>query len=646
MRDPTGFFAHHGALAPGIRLFRRIGFAAKAACVSAAFLLPLAVACWALWTTASANIEFSAKERLGTEYARPALELIEAAQSRRRAATNRDADLQATDAPVAAAFERLAAVQRRHGDALGTGGAFDALAARHRGLAGAPVAATPEATFDAHSAYVAAAIALLRDATDGSNLTLDPDLDTYYMMDATLMQTPDLVDGLGLLRTHGTAALRDGRASGPRRDALVVALAASGVNAKRLRVAIARADAARPGLAASLPAESAARATDALLKAAREHVLDGAPGLGADAYRRLADEAVAGQYRLARAVLDALDAALDERIAKLQRTLALQLGLAAAGVALAFYLFLSFYLVTRGGLANVARHLEQVAAGDLTGVPRPWGSDEAASLMRVLGRTIESLRTTVVQVRTAAGEVETASGEIASAAQDLSTRTEQTAAGLQRTASEVQAIAGSVRETAGDAGGAATIVDENAEAARRGAEVVREATSTMDEIRAASQRIADIIGTIDGIAFQTNILALNAAVEAARAGEQGRGFAVVASEVRALAQRTTTAAREVKALIEGNGERVATGARVIGSAGRAMLDIVDNAERIHGLIRRISAATADQTQGIGNVERAVRELDSTTHQNAALVEQSAATAATLHQSAARLSREMASFRTD
>jgi methyl-accepting chemotaxis protein len=324
--------------------------------------------------------------------------------------------------------------------------------------------------------------------------------------------------------------------------------------------------------------------------------------------------------------------------------MALKLGIAAAGVAVAFYFLVAFYRVTQGGIAEVARQLQQLSSGNLGLQPRPWGRDEVAQLMGTLAATLEALRRTVSQVRAGSGEINTASEEVAAASMDLSRRTEQSAAHLQRTAAAMTQIGRTVRQTAPTAAGAADMVAHNAEVAAQGSQVVGDVVHTMGGIRDASGRIAEIIATIDGIAFQTNILALNAAVEAARAGEAGRGFAVVAAEVRALAQRSAGAAREIKDLIAASVERVESGSRIVGRAGETMAEVVGSAERVRTLIQEIGQGTGEQTAGLTEIGHAIEQLDAMTQQNAALVEQTAAAAASLSTNAQRLSEEMAFFR--
>ena len=285
-----------------------------------------------------------------------------------------------------------------------------------------------------------------------------------------------------------------------------------------------------------------------------------------------------------------------------------------------------------------------IADGDLAQRVDVAGRDEAADLMRALAAMQDKLHGLVGQVRNAAETIRTASVEVATGNIDLSQRTEQTASSLQQTASSMEQLTGTVRNSSDSANTANQLAESAASVARRGGEVVTQVVTTMDEIQGSSRKIADIIGTIDGIAFQTNILALNAAVEAARAGEQGRGFAVVAGEVRSLAQRSAAAAREIKQLIGASVERVESGSKLVKDAGTTMQDIVASVQRVTDIISEIKAAAGEQSQGIGQVNTAVNQLDKMTQQNAALVEQSAAAAESLKEQASRLAGVVATFR--
>ncbi|MBA4264848.1 MAG: methyl-accepting chemotaxis protein [Comamonadaceae bacterium] len=291
-------------------------------------------------------------------------------------------------------------------------------------------------------------------------------------------------------------------------------------------------------------------------------------------------------------------------------------------------------------LGQVAK---RVAAGDLSPVRGASGA-APESVLSSLGAMQASLAHVVGQVRTASDSIAIGSSEIASGNADLSHRTEQQASNVQQAAASMAQMNTTVQGNADTARQATQLAGSASAAAEQGGKVVNQVVTTMDDISASSRKISDIIGVIDGIAFQTNILALNAAVEAARAGEQGRGFAVVASEVRSLAQRSAGAAKEIKELIGASVDKVEAGSRLVSEAGTAMDDIVTQVRRVSDLISEISASTIEQTTGIGQVSGAVSHLDQTTQQNAALVEQSAAAAASLEQQAGKLAEVVKTFR--
>ncbi|EGI75448.1 methyl-accepting chemotaxis protein, partial [Hylemonella gracilis] len=281
--------------------------------------------------------------------------------------------------------------------------------------------------------------------------------------------------------------------------------------------------------------------------------------------------------------------------------------------------------------------------GDLSQRLESNAKDETGQLLRALGTMSERLRKVVSEVRSGVESVSSASGEIASGNQDLSARTEQTAASLEETAASIEELTSTVAQSADSAIQANQLAGGAVQAAQRGGEVVQQVVTSMAQITESSRKIGDIIGVIDGIAFQTNILALNAAVEAARAGEQGRGFAVVASEVRALAQRSADAAKEIKGLIANSVHTVDAGSQQVAEAGERMEEIVSSVRRVSDLIGEISAAAAEQRDGINQVNQAIGNLDQMTQQNAALVEQSTAAATSMRDQAQRLADVVAVF---
>ncbi len=318
--------------------------------------------------------------------------------------------------------------------------------------------------------------------------------------------------------------------------------------------------------------------------------------------------------------------------------------LVTLGLGLALYLFVCFYKVMVGGLNEVKQHLDAMANGDLTTAPQPWGKDEIALLMNNLAAMQGALTQVVSHVRRESDTIVHASREITADTLDLSSRTEQTVGNLQETTRTMQQIAASVKSTAESTDRAAGIATENATVAADGGRIIAEVETTMQRIDEASRKISAIIGVIDGIAFQTNILALNAAVEAARAGEQGRGFAVVASEVRALAQRSATAAHEIKDLIGVNVEQVASGTHIVRSAGEAIGALVEKARGINEIMADVARATQQQSQDIGKASAAVADLDHLTHLNTAVVSASTAAADSLKKAAFALSDRVVAFK--
>ncbi|MCP5287377.1 MAG: MCP four helix bundle domain-containing protein [Burkholderiaceae bacterium] len=315
----------------------------------------------------------------------------------------------------------------------------------------------------------------------------------------------------------------------------------------------------------------------------------------------------------------------------------------AAAVGGAFVAWLSARSVAVP-LARAVAATDRIAQGDLSTHISVDSEDEVGQLQSALVRMQGNLARIVTDVRSGSDSIATASSQIAQGNQDLSSRTEEQASSLQQTAASMEELGSTVKQNADNARQANQLAQGASEVAAKGGEVVAQVVDTMRGIQASSQKIADIIGTIDGIAFQTNILALNAAVEAARAGEQGRGFAVVAGEVRTLAQRSAEAAKEIKRLITDSVERVESGSALADQAGTTMDEVVGAIRRVTDIMGEISAASAEQSQGVGQVGEAVSQMDQVTQQNAALVEESAAAAESLKHQAQALVQAVAVFK--
>ena len=649
-RDKSGgpdFFRYHGLWAPGVRLFRNLGFAGKAAIISVVFLLSVIVLGWNYFPSVNEQIRSTRTEREGvailTDFA-PVLHGILNTRNATRAmlggydATANYADARSqTDAAIARLQRNLA----QRGDPLGVSSEVVKLKASWDATANA------KNGVDEHGRTVfgpvsASLIELLNSVGDSSQLVLDPDLDSFYLVSALVLVLPRTIEDVGQVWGWGTfAALRGGIGSEEEAKWHVwSSQIVTGID--ETRSAVKHVVSANSTLASRFDLSPLDGALD-LRKAGQAAVLEAAAPR-ADAYYAQGESAVKGMIDMYGRMLVALDELLAARQTRLTDGRTGTVLALAVSLLMAAYFFLSFRRVLEGGMRAVAFHIDAIRDGDLTTEPRAWGKDEVASLIGSLTGMQESLRRIVSQVRSVSEHIVVASAQISGGANDLSARTEQSAASLQESAAAMEEISSTVKHTAGNARDAAGLSLESVSAAGRGKEVIDTMVDTMQSIDASSRRITDIIGTIDGIAFQTNILALNAAVEAARAGDSGRGFSVVASEVRALAQRTSTAAREIKGLIATSVAHVNSGSSVVDTVGQTVAEITETTRKVHQILAEIARAAEDESRGVAQTTQAVQEMDAVTQQNAALVEQTAAASLAMKQQAGALAAEVAKFR--
>ena len=638
------FFSYHGWLAPGVRLFRSVSFPAKAAWISAMFLIPLVILLWLLWNDANDQIEFARSEQAGLVYVEPVTELIAAIQDQRRAAMAKAPDLADTQAKTQSAINAVAAQQKAFGPAADTAAGFGALQKALGALAQIPPTADADAVFIGYTTAIDAAINLIAHIADDSQLALDPELDTYHLMNVGVLLGPQYSEMQTRLRGLGYTTLMENQAlSAKRKTLLQNTLALIEYIDLHIENSFRQGVENFPEVAKKFDMKGVDSARETFLAALNKQVLGESINGDPATFLTLANTSVGLERTMDKQLRARMATQLEARIARINQKIYLNMGLCLVFVLLALYLMQAFYKVMMGGLREVAGHLTEITQGNLTTAPKPWGSDEAAQLMLTMGAMQSSLRNIARNVRDGAASVQTASEEIASASRDLSQRTESNAASLQQSAASMEQIAATVKHSSDTVQGASAIVRENAAAATRGGQVIAQVVHTMENIRSSSNQIGEIISVIDGIAFQTNILALNAAVEAARAGEQGRGFAVVASEVRALAGRSAAAAKEIKTLIGTSIQQVENGTHVVAQAGETIHEIVANAGKIDALMAEIATATREQTQGISEVGAAIHDLDQGTQQNAALVEETAASAGSLAEQAQRLADDISFF---
>ncbi|MFM9915885.1 MAG: methyl-accepting chemotaxis protein [Rhizobacter sp.] len=648
-RQLGDFFRYHGIWAPGVRLFRRLPFRAKAALISLGFLVPILALAWPFFANQASTLALSAGERSGLVYLGEVHKAIVLAQRHRVLALEAVAKgsapegWDALNTALDAQMKTLAEVDAGSGEQFSTASDLAAVQKTHQALAA--VASSADQVFSSHAAHLSALLVLGNQVSDGSKLTSDPDMDINHLVDALVARMPDLTEQIEQLRLLGAPALSMGDANPTLQRQLAELVALSGYQERALFNALKQVSDLRPEFKASISTDELAKtlASFKALSLNGEQFTAGIPGNGKsyiDAGRKLSESLDS----LRPALTSSLDALLSGREAGIQRQRTIATAGLVLSIGLSMYLFYSFSLVLAGGLREVRNHLERMTRGDLTGSPRPWGKDEAADLMTSLADMQASLRAIVSNVRQSSDVLVHSCSDISQGAMDLSVRTEHAASALEESASAMEQLGSTVRQTAHNTQEAARAATDNTTVAQRGGVVIREVVATMQDIHAASSKISEIIGTIDGIAFQTNILALNAAVEAARAGEQGRGFAVVASEVRSLAQRSASAAREIKDLINGSVDRVESGTRAVQGAGVTMDEIVANARKMNELLSGIAVSTSEQSAGVTQVSTSVQELDRGTQQNSALVEKTAAASNSLKSQALLLAEEVKKFR--
>ena len=496
-----------------------------------------------------------------------------------------------------------------------------------------------------HTALIASVMRISEELLNAYGLQLEEAEHAYALIQAALVHTPVLGEKLGILRAQGSGFLAR-RELPPVNKGLVMALQqrAQELQGDAFRQ-FERAMQRDAGYRAALgPSAEAAHAlvTQALALATKEvteaATLQLAPQEYFDTFTRTID----ALYALNAKALESLDATLQQRQASLRRILIAQALAMALILALGGALIAAFARSIRQPLGQAIDLAHAVAQGDLAGADIAHGTDEVGRLTAALLQMRRQLTQVVARVRHNADGVATASAEIAQGNQDLSARTESQASALEETAAAMEQMT-AVRQNADSAAQASQLAASASQVAQQGGDVVARVVQTMQGIDTSSRKIADIIGVIDSIAFQTNILALNAAVEAARAGEQGRGFAVVAGEVRQLAQRSAQSASEIKALIAESAQNVAQGNALVERAGSTMHEVVAAVRRVTDIMGEISAASREQSQGVAQVGEAITQMDQSTQQNAALVEQMAAAASSLHGQAQELVHGVAVF---
>ena len=505
----------------------------------------------------------------------------------------------------------------------------------------------PSESLKQHSQLIASFMVFTERVLDDYKLAQDPVLATSSLIRGTLTQAPWLAEKMGVLRAQGASALAQGTLPPESRATLLAVQSRVGELYDGMLRDLDKAAQGDATLKAQLSSGTQAlkqQITATLVVTNREVIEAPSLSMPAPAFFDELTRTIDGLYDFNAVAMKGLVDALESRVQGLRNAMFMMVGVLllvmAGALALGFVFVRSITTPLRKGV-NVAR---AVARGDLTVRIEVRGSNEAAHLMEALQEMQASLAEIVCAVHEGSESVAIASTQIAQGNNDLSSRTESQASALEQTAAAMEQLGSTVHQNADNARTANQLAQSASTVAVQGGAVVAQVVDTMKGISAASHRISEIIGVIDGIAFQTNILALNAAVEAARAGEQGRGFAVVASEVRSLAGRSAEAAKEIKTLIGVSVERVDKGSALVDQAGATMTEVVGSIRRVTDLMGEITSASMEQSQAVAQVGEAVTQMDQTTQQNAALVEESAAAADSLKDQAQDLVRVVSVFK--
>lgn len=505
---------------------------------------------------------------------------------------------------------------------------------------------TPEST-RLHTQVIAGELQLSDELLAEFGMSLDSENDTYFLIQASLVNMPWIAENMGVMRAMGSGFLTQKNVP-PEGRATLQSLRKRAIELEGdMFRNLSRATAASAGFRETLEGKAniGRAAIDKTLAMAGQEVIDATDlKLPAPEYFDDFTRTIDGLFEFNALAMNSMTGALDARAAAAQRLGWTVVVVILFGLIASVLLTLAFVKSITGPVGEAVAVARAVSAGDLTVAVPIRGSNELGQLMAALKAMRDHLSEVVATVRQGAEGVATSSGEIAAGNNNLSSRTESQASALEETAASMEELASTVKHNFESGRHASELADAAAQVAAKGGTVVGRVVNTMEAINVSSKKIADIIGVIDDIAFQTNILALNAAVEAARAGEQGRGFAVVASEVRSLAGRSAVAAKEIKTLIGASVGNVAEGCKLVEQAGSTMDEIVVHVRRVADLMGEVTKASQDQTSGIDQVNLAIGQMDAVTQQNAALVEEAAAAAQSLQQQAVTLVQAVRIFK--
>jgi methyl-accepting chemotaxis protein len=637
-------------LQPAISLMQRLRLLPKFALVSLVFLLPLLLASGLLVAELHKSVSYTVQERQGLAYLRQLHEVRRRLQQKRslehlRLAAKQQEAARGTAAAGDAESAALAALRKL---AVGPLASLPAQAELEQGwqqLQQRQASLDARASFDAHSKLVAQADALAALAADRARLSLDPEVRSVYLIASFLKTFPGLTENLSVITGRGAAYIDSGLFEANEDQMLTATSMLARHELERLPAQYEAIFANNPGLAATLqPSLAAVPTALAFLERARNEVLNSYNQTSGKEFNAAGLHAIAALEGLSSQTADALDQLLAERAAQdtLRRNGVAAVVLLAIG--LASWLGAGFYTSFTRDIRQLNRAVRAAAAGDLSARIASPARDEIGSLANAFSGMTAALETLIADIRSGAARIASAADELASGSTALNGSTSTQAEALHITVNAMEELDAAVQRNSAHADDGRQLVQHAAGVARKGGTSVGAVVDTMAAIRSSSDRIADIIGVIDGIAFQTNILALNAAVEAARAGTHGRGFAVVATEVRSLAQRSAAAALEIKHLIGDSVSKVESGNVQVDAAGATMQQVVASVRSMEEVIARITDAEAGQRSEIARINSALHQIDDMTRQNAALVVQASEGASRVHAETTMLNEALAQFR--
>lgn len=637
----------HAVFQPGIQLFRNVPFRMKAIIISIGFLIPLVFLSASYILAKREAIAVINSELFGLDYAKLAYPVMKQAQELRRY-TLADAAAK-TSSPELIQIKNeldssLLALSQHHlvkEELAAMAPSLEKIASLQ--LAAAPSTGSFFEVFASHSKFNGAIRHFIVDIADTSGLSLDPEIDTYYLQNVAVAELTELRELAAKSWALTSAVARAG--SGGEAAAIELAREEALIDYQltKIKADIAKVVAEHPELEKQLDVTDVMKSIAALTDVAS----DDPANSGANGVKKIdaiGTKALAQIDSLQKDANQLLANLLVQRKTEIITRLVVVCAIVCAFVLAAIYLFVTFTVVVDGGLQNVSLNLKKIADGDLTEVMTIVGKDETAVLKESLQHMQQALVIIVTFMQDGSQQLASSINQVSESTADLAQRTADTVGHLQNASQAMAQIASTVESSSENAQQATKFAKDNAELATVGGKVIREMVQTMDEIQESSSRIGDIVSVIEGIAFQTNLLALNAAVEAARAGEAGRGFAVVASEVRALAQRSSGAARQIKQLIVNSIEKVASGNDTVKVAGQTMEEIVASAQKIATLLDDISISTKEEASAVKQVETTVKELDLTAQENARMVEETSNSIEDLNSLAHELLNKVSTFK--